>query len=384
MPAINPSVFYGAVRGMEDARQSENNQRSLDQQQAINQEALTQSQDQAPLRKRALELGVTEAEGALQDQAAQRPLRLQALQSAVNVGKMTEETTKLTADELKKAMAAKGALNQALMKFQVGGGDPQDVINSLLKDYPAPEGKEPKAVRNADGSISFSMGDQVLQEFKDQTTESGKKVPANEVFTMWAAEQLDPVKSAENKKAHQQKQEDETAKQKTLGAERQAVARINADGRATGAATKRDDAWYNRQHTQIKSVLDSVMKTMTPTNALIAGYSNQDDPALRQIIEVRTEAIIEDEGKPVRAAADQAIEEVRDRYGKIKSRVEASAKTLTTAGIDPKNEKAVKDAAAAGNAAAIDLERALEVTRKALGGAVAKHLREQLQAPKKK
>mgnify|MGYP001601056771 CR=1 FL=1 len=383
MGAINPNAFYGAVRGMEDARVQGNNQEAFVQDQAIRREALDQSRAQAPLRTKALELGIREGEQKLTDSAVEAPMRRGILQNQLDVSNLTKAQMEQYNKTLKEASERRNKLHAAL-----GSNDPQKVAETMAGIYPEAKIQNPKAEVGPDGTITFTGTKEdgtplPPKVYAPTKTASGQPVDAWTAMSIDVANRLDPVKTAQDMFAHQLKQGDEEAKQKTLGAERAAVARINAGAKEDAAAGKKDDAFLNRQHARIKPVLDSMMKTMTPTNALIAGYSNNDDPALRQVIETRTEAIIENDGKMTREAANQAIEEVRDRYGKIKARTETSAAALAAAGINPRDEKAVAAAAKAGNAAAADLIRALEVTKKALGTSVASHLRDQLKAPKK-
>lgn len=375
MGAISGPAIYGATRGIMDARKEGMEEDAFNTDQAIRKERLSQEQQERPLRRKALELGVQDAEHAI----ARRP-KVEAMQDAL--GQLNIDATKLSVDEKTKAakeadetLARQKKLRTGLAQF-TASADPKYVADALGEVYPE-HMKGVQATRGENGEITLAMpGSDRPMIFKGKKWEDGSQMNADDELAMFAYNVLDPVKAFEKKWEHARKVGIEGEKTQRAVS----VAGMRAEGASERASARRSDAWYNRQHSAIKPSLDAILKTTGTAGSFIAGYAHENDAALRGLIEQRVESEIEDNGTPVRQAANKVVDDVRAGYDLLDKKAREHAGALAKAKIKPTDRKAVEAAAQAGNEDAKNLLKTLGTAQKHLGPSVAKYLESQLPA----
>lgn len=369
---VGPSV-YGAVRGVQDYDADQRTKQAFDTDQAIRRERLDQDKQEAPMRRRALQLGIEDAEHRQQRRGAIESREDTLAGLNIDLSKLSLEEKTALVDDLRQAREKQKVLRDGLSRFQASA-DPGEVVKSLQQIYPQFKGAT--AVRNDDGSISALKPDgSVFREFKGKRWEDGSVMTPDDEFSIFAYDAMDPVKSIEARVGQDRKVQIEREKtDRALG-----VAGINADSRQGAINGRRSEAWYSRQHQQIRPVLDSMLKTQGVAGSFIAGYAHENDAALRGLIEERVEKSIED-GVPVRQAANQTINDVRAGYDLLDKKARQHAAALAKAKIKPNDMAAVQEAAKGGNADAVELLKTLKVAEKNLGPSVAKYLQSQIPA----
>lgn len=372
MGALNGAAMYGGVRGIMDARKEGREEDAFDTDQAIRKQRLEQEGEERPLRRRALELGVQDAEHTIGRRPAVEAQQDALSQLNIDTAKLTLEDRQRASKEAEEAQQRQKVLRGGLAKF-TASADPKHVADALGQIYPE-HFNGVQANRNDDGSITLAMpGSDKPMQFKGKKWEDGSVMTPDDEMSMFAYNVLDPVKSFEKKWEHARKVDIEGEKtERALS-----VAGVRADGAAARSGERRSEAWFGSQHRQIKPVLDSVLKTTGTAGSFIAGYAHENDAALRGLIEQNVESEIEN-GTPVRAAANKVINDVREGYDLLDKKARQHASALAKKKVKPTDRKAVEAAAAGGDTDATELLRTLGVAQKRLGSSVAKYLEGQL------
>lgn len=376
-------LAYGVARGTGDAIRLGMEEDAHKADQAIRTKRLENETELQPLRTRALELGVEEAERT----AARRP-QIEKMEDDLrglnlDIAKLTKKEKERAWDRLQEAQRREGILNEGLRTF-FSSADPQSVVDAVEKmqgDEIPEERRGAKATRGEDGSITLQVPGAQPQVFRAQKDKAGNLRSADDYFGMFAVKMLNPVerlKTDLSEEYNLAKEAERTERALGVARERGAATRDAAETRAGAISTTKSQAWYSRQHNQIKGVLDSMLKPESSPSGFAAAYAFDSDKALRGKIEEMVENEIEQNGTPVRQAANKTINEVRKSYDLLDKKAKQHAAALAKAKIKPADRAAVEKAAEEGNADAKELLKTLGVAEKHLGSSVAKYLEQQL------
>lgn len=377
MGALNIGpVLYGAARGMQDAERLRMEDEAHSTDQAIRAQRLQDEQQLQPLRRRALELGVQSEEQA----AIRRPQRLQMEE---DLGRLNLDTAGLNQRErkdawqrLQQARERETTFNEGLRRFYASS-DPQHVVDAFeqVNDVKA-EFKGAKAIRNEDGSITLQVPNLPEQKFVAQKDRSGNMRSADDYFGMFALKVLNPIERLKSDLTEEyglSKEQARTERAFGVADRRAAATREAAATRGAISGDRLSEAWYNRQHGQIKGVLDSMLKPEASPSGFAAAYAFDSDKALRGLMEQQVEQEIEN-GVPVRRAANNVVNDVRASYELLDKTAREHAAALAKAKVKPNDRKAVEEAAKAGNPNAVALLKVYETAAKNMGPAIAKYL----------
>lgn len=354
MGGINPAGLYGGVRALQDVEDRGMRREAFNTDQQIRRAQLGNEAELQPLRKRALELGVEE--GGIN----------------IDMARLTKKERERVAADMEEARGKEKLLNDGLSEF-MQSSNPQTLADTAAKVWPKFQGG--KASRNPDGSITMHA---VEEGGKDHTFH-GKKWPdgtemsPDQEASLFFQQRLNPVKNLQSEYEQRFGIAKESAKQDTITRRAINVANI----RATATGERKSEAWYARQHSQIKPVLDSVLKTQGTAGSFIAGYAHENDAALRTVFEERMGEEVEN-GSTARAAVKNVTDDVRKTFDRAKELITASAKSLTAKQIDPRSKEAVDKAARAGNVDAKRFQTLMQVTEDELGYGIAKYIQSTL------
>jgi hypothetical protein len=363
------AAVYGAVRGVQDAEKFDMEKRGFEADQAIRRERLSQEQELRPLRRRALEVGTSEAEAEAAHRGKLRPIQEELAGVGLKLNKMSLDEQTAAAGEMRRAREEQTKMREALRELGLSG-DPQKVIDVMIAGgAPAMQGM--KAVRDdTDKSIKLVNGEgQVVKVFPAGKRSDGTEFSPDDSFAHFAMTQLDPVKHM----TARLQQEYEMEKQRAITGRNESVARI----RAGATENRRDDSWYNRNHTMLNRDLDAALKGDSTPGSFISGYTHADDKELRSVIAERAADLI-DEGHNSKRATRRAIDETREAYDDVAKKAATHAKALSARKIDPRKEADLDKAAKAGDKDAIALQKELKIARALFGPSVAKYLAQNL------
>jgi hypothetical protein len=362
--SLGPAL-YGGVRGARDARRDSMEEEAFNTDQAIRRERLANEQTEAPLRRRSLELGLDEQ----QRQAIRRP-KVEAdqdilRQMGIDTAKLTlEEKTALTA-QAKDARQKEERLKLGLGQFHTEG-DPQAVADAMGDMYPDPSGEKPKAVRNADGSITLS-GPRMKQPIVLKAQEIGGAMrSADDQLAMYAYKLANPVNHLKERLSTDLSVEKEGAKQQAITD--RAVERERERGeqrvRDTEAKGKLNAGRAVERGVRLgKTFVDSSLKTASVPGHFQATYSSEDDAKLLPHIYKRMGELVRNEDKEPEEAASTAVNEVRTKFLTSKKTVMDAVERLRKAGVDPKDKDSLAKRAPAGNRMSTSSSRAWAASR---------------------
>lgn len=335
------SGVYGATRGAADARKEGREEEGFAADQAIRTERLNQEKTQAPLRTRALELGVQDAEDTAAANQVTRPLQQEAAQLNVDIAKMNLAERKELTEKTARASKARESLLRGVKIFH-DSANPQALFDELAKDSPDYAG--PKAKRNDDNSITLTFPDGKEMAFKEQKWPDGSPMSPDQALISFAGKRLDPLKAVEDEYQQRFGIAKEQTKQTAIGDRQVRVEGSKAAGRPT-----LDDKGIENEKKQIKPVLDSVLKTTGVQGSFALGYGGgSHDAALRPMYEEALDAAVS-EGKRARQSVRGVLKEVRDVFGMAEKKANALAEPLIKKGINPRDNKAMQAEAAKGN-----------------------------------
>mgnify|MGYP001561258571 CR=1 FL=1 len=390
MGGINPSALYGAVRGLDDAREIAQKTEAFNTDQAIrrmNLENAQNTQAEAPLRRRALEAQLSDTEAAAKYNAEIRPLQLEQT-------RLTQKKGKLELDDYMAAVTKKNKLAESLRTFNASG-NPQDVLNALSEIYPQMQGAT--ATKGTDGSITITRKDGSQQVLPAKITNSiGQEVSAADQLAFLAMNQLDPVKDYQERRAADLKMRGEMAKKDADLERAESVAETRAAATAKASAatttareererTRRRDAGSRLAANGVRGAL----KTVGIPGGFVMQYGDSDDAALVPSMETLASKHFQENfdaaGMTEAAARQYAIETVRSSFVNAKKAATAAATKLVAAGINPQDKDALRAALQAKNPDAAALVQAMQKLETELGSESAvRHLLSQLPKPKKK
>lgn len=375
-----PTV-YGAVRGFQDAGREIREEEAHEGDQAIRAERLKSEQDLRPLRRRGLELGLEEQERQLARRPAIEQQEDELRQLNIDISKLNKREKSETYDRLVKARGREDRLNEGLRKFYQSS-DPQHVVDAFEESAEG-EGKHKGATATRDqttGEITLSIPGIGEQKFKAGKDKAGNMRSADDYFGMFAMKMLSPIERLKTELTEEYglaKEAERTTRAFGV-ADRRGAAQVEAaQERGAISGSRLSEAWYNRQHGQIKPVLDSLLKPEASPSGFAAAYAFDADKALRGVMEQKVEEEIE-QGVPVRRAANNVVNDVRAAYDELDKAARAAAKKLSDKKIKANDRKAVEAAAAKGDPDARALLKVYEVAGKNMGLGVAKYLEQQM------
>lgn len=364
--SINPAGMYGTARAFQDAEASDQRRQAFDLDQSIRRTQLENEQENQPLRRRALELGVQDAEETLDRKRARAPKEDELLDLGVDVARMNRDERKQALTDLTTARTNREHVTKALQE-SMASGQPQPFADALAKINPKFEGTT--ATRNEDGSITLSGQSGQPITFRAGKFPDGSEMSPDQAMAVFASKYLDPVGWVQND--YQQKYG--IAKEQLKGQKAIEVANIRARGQQDAAGAKREEGWYKYQSSQIKPVLDSILKTQGVAGSFIAGYAHENDAALRALMEERMDEEVSN-GVTARKAARKVVDDVRGSYELLNTKAGEYGKALAAKRINPRDPQAVQAAAQKGDVDALGLAKVISVANNTLGPSVGKYL----------
>jgi len=374
MGAINPSAFYGATRGAQDARTEYRTDEAFGLDQAIRKQRLSDEQQNSPIRREAAAL-------TLKNEQEQAPLRRQLLKSRIDIAALDETQRKDLNERMTEATGRAKTLNTALAKFHMTG-EPQGVADAIAKLYPDMDIKNPKAERNVDGSITFSADGQKSKTFKAGVTPEGEEYTAEDAVSMYAFEALDPVKIEQAK--FQADLDAKAGRVKTSQAIKQ-----SEGTEAAKAKGKEGKGTYTvpQLETRVKAattLVEKAVKTKTGLGAMVAGFGNEEDKELSGVMASRAGALVRGpEQMDPEKASKKVVDDIRYEFDKVKSSINEAAEKLWAEGVDAANEAAIQKAASSGNKTAARLQALFKLAGERLGYSVTRGIKREIVQPKR-
>lgn len=376
MGAISGPAIYGATRGLGDAERQGMEAEGFQTDQAIRRQRLQQEQELQPLRVRALN-----REGDLAD-------------LNVDLTKLSLEERRDLATRAAKARKEEDILQEGLREMYLSG-DPNHVVKALQSIDPEKyRGASAEADYN-DGSITFS-GPQgkplTFRTVKDPNT--GQDVPPEEQIAHMALRILNPVEHLRTELATRQKatiegmkQSGATEREYARDLSRENVAELRARRSESRAQERENERTLAAERRALPRHVDRILRTKSESGTFISGYAHEDDAELTGTIRKTARALLEQNKEDAATgrytgedAALEATNEVRRTYDQSKGKALPAAQALAKKKIDPRDIKAVGEAAKKGDRDAIALVRAMQEVQKSLGEGVAKYLTTQLPA----
>lgn len=383
MGAILGPSLYGAVRGAQDAERFDMEKRGFEADQAVRAERLRQEQELGPLRTRALQGSLDDADHARARRAITEPQQDELAKLGVDEARYNAEERAALRQRARQARELQDTLQGGLRDFMMSG-DPQHVADAFGKTDPRRAGT--KAVRNEDGSITLTNPNAPSPLVFRNISKDGQTISADDQLQHFVLKTIDPVAALQKEVETRQKTEIEGAKQSAITARE-----IQKEGvRATAAEARANRERERRMTTELRAVSSEVLsglKTSSIPGHFANVYSSDDDAKLVPSIKERAAAIYkagadDDEMTPAKAAK-QAIEETRTVFGGAKKAATDAATRLQAAGIDPTDRTALEGAMKAGNKDAKALVEALGSIKGKLGEDAARYLFDQLPRKKK-
>lgn len=378
MGILTGPTVYGAIRGLQDAGREMREEEAHEGDQAIRAERLSTEQELRPLRRRGLEFGLKEQERA----AARRPdIEAQddeLRQLNLDIAKLNKRERSETYERLVKARGREERLSEGLRKFYQST-DPQHVVDAFEEGAEG-DGKHKGAKARRDGDdIVLDIPGIGEQRFTAKRDKAGNLRSADDYFGMFAMKMLSPIERLKTELTEEYGLAKEAERtERAFGvADRRGTAQVQAaQERGAISGSRLSEAWYNRQHGQIKPVLDSLLKPESSPSGFAAAYAFDSDKALRGLIEQKVEEEVE-QGVPVRRAANNVVNDVRAAYDELDKAARAAASALAKKKIKPNDRKAVEEAARKGDKDAIALLKVYEVAAKNMGHGISKYLEQQ-------
>lgn len=375
-------VAYGVARGSHDAERMRREDEAHEGDQAIRRERLLGEQELKPLRRRTLELGV--------EQAEQEALRRPDIQAAddelralnIDIAQMTKKEKEEISARLAKSRGDRDSLTQGLRKFRLSA-DPQHVVDAVEGTFAEADQDKKGAKARRDGDdivLELPGGKLAPQKFTAKKDKAGNMRSADEWFSIWAANELDPVGRLQKDLEEEYGLAKEAARtDRAFGvADRRSAAQVEA-ARERGSISRDrlSEAWYNRQHGQVDRILDGVLKPETSPSGFAAAYAFDSDKSLRGLMREKIEGEIEN-NVPAAKAVNNVVNDLRAGYDRLDKEARVHAQALGKEKIKATDRKAVEAAATAGNENAKKLLRIFEIAQKNLGYSAAKALESQL------
>lgn len=362
MAAINPHALYGAVRGTQDYEENLRRQAAFETDQALRQETLKSERELGPMRRRALQLN-------LDTEERMAPIRVQSAEQKLKLDELTlEERTRLN-EELKKASNQKQLADQAYAKF-VMTKDPQGLADAIAEIYPEVGLKNAKAVYNDDGTISFSADGVPTETISAGEAPDGSQYSVEDAVGIWMMRMLNPMAVA------QARMEQANAMQKENEKTRRAiqVQRIRNEGKSSDEAKLVD-----KEVKRVRALVNDALRSSIKEGTMIPGYGDPKDAELSNVIVAHAESLVRN-GKVGLAseAAKIALNDVSEAYEETKTLADNYAAQLAQAGINPRMEQEVADAAKKGNPSAKALQDLMKTAKKHFGFRVQRHMRNTL------
>lgn len=358
---MDGALLHGAARGFMDAERLRMDSERHDSDQAIRGRAAAEAEELAPLRRRATELNLGEAERRAQRQPEVDAQEDELRGLNLNTARMTEAQRREAFEEAKKARAGEQRLKIGLGRFK-STGDPQHVADALMENDPEKTGLT--ARRLEDGSIELGSPD--LKEpviIKGGKTRDGREYTADEAFGIYGVSMLNPFEQLKQRYAQDLKNEGEMVKQdgqtnRALIRERDRA--TNAEARAARERARR----MGTELRQVSSEVDRGLKTAAVPGHFSSVYANEDDAQLNMVMKKRAAEIYkrseDDDDMTPQKAAEEAVTEVRTAFLTTKKAALEAAEALRKAKIDPSDKAAVDAAAKTGNKDALRLQKAMK------------------------
>lgn len=378
-----PGALYGAARAVQDIGAERRTEEGFQADQAIRRQQLQENQDLAPLRRHSLEIGVLSQQNALDTQNKLAPLQIGTAELNLDLNKLSLDQQKEFNADAKEARANQRKLRLGLANFQASQ-DPQSVADTLGEIYP--EFKGTKATRNEDGSITVVGSKGQPHTFSPKKSDDGTTIPADGVFSMWAYENLDPVKIMENKYANQAAIGKEAAKQSAIESRQTNVQEVKNKG-ALDVANARATKETERRRTAEGKVFDKYLleslKTQQIPGGFAATYSNEDDAKLLSHMRAEGAKDMRENDTQPEEAVRKVIDKTRSHFATAKKAAIDSAKALMAKGIDPKDPKIMAQLYQQKDPDAVNLLSALGTIKSTYGEDISKYALDQLPSKKR-
>jgi hypothetical protein len=376
-------AIYGAGRAAQDIATEQRTEEGFQTDQAIRKQQLAQEQELQPLRKHSLELGVQEQQQAIQTQGQVAPLQIGTAQLNLDTARMNKKQLEQFNADAEIARTKQIKLRQSLGEFHTSN-DPQILADGLSEIYPQMKGT--KAERNADGSITVTGPKGKPFTFQAQKWPDGSQMSADDAFSMFAYDQLDPVKSLEARFGQSMAVQKEAAKQSAIEGRQTNVETVRGEYRVAAAEARHKVERERRIESDVKLTDRMLMETLKTTSIpgnFANSYSSDDDAKL--VGNMREAAIKEvraGDAKP-ETAVKNAIEKTRSHFAAAKKTAIDAAMKLMARGVNPKDAKAVGDLQRQRDRDATAMLSALSEIQNTYGTDIAKYALDQLPTKKR-
>lgn len=366
---LGPAI-YGGVRAMQDADRADREEEAHRTDQAIRTRRLKQEEELFPIRRRAAELELGEAEHAITRRRAIEADEATLRKLGIDRAKLSLEQQQRAEQLLQEARRKQTRLHAGLSNNLVSN-DPQDIADALsdilLGDPGGEAGDRFTATRNPDGSITLNGPKNQPKTFVKEKVGGQDRSPEDQLRAL-AYTALDPLEAQKQRLAAD------------LGIEKEGVKadaalqreKVKLEGRVTAAEAKALKEKQKRVDAGVRRIsveVDRIMKTGSLPGHFQSVYTNDDDAQLRPLVGEAAAAIYkkgaddDDDNMTEQRAANEGLTLIRQRFYPVKKMAVDSAKKLAAKKINPTDKAAVDAAAEKGDADAVALKRALDAAK---------------------